>query len=45
VDVSGVIEGLRREGGGREHAVADSMDALRVPTGDPTAAESSRRTP
>jgi transcriptional regulator len=45
VDVSGVIEGLRREGGGREHAVADSMDALRVPTGDPTAPESSRRMP
>jgi transcriptional regulator len=29
-DISGVIEGLRREGGGREHEVADSMDALRA---------------
>ncbi|MDP9868069.1 MULTISPECIES: FMN-binding negative transcriptional regulator [Streptosporangium] len=28
-DYAGVIEGLRREGGGREHQVADSMAELR----------------
>jgi transcriptional regulator len=31
-DSAGVIEGLRREGGGREHAVADAMEALRPPS-------------
>jgi transcriptional regulator len=29
-DVAGVIAGLRREGGGREHRVADAMEALRT---------------
>jgi transcriptional regulator len=28
-DAAGVVAGLRREGGGREHAVADAMEALR----------------
>lgn len=33
-DFAGVVAGLRREGAGREHAVADSMAALRPSTAD-----------
>ena len=42
-DFAGVVGGLRREGGGREHAVADTMATLRParPDGDPAGRPSS----
>ena len=34
-DFAGVVTGLRREGAGREHAVADTMAGLRPPAALP----------